>query len=144
VGNESFSNYPFSLGIASGDPRPNWVVLWTRLAPEPPAEDGRGGMPEETVPVHWEVADDENFSQIVTQETANARPGLGHSVHAVARGLEPNRNYFYRFKAGSEISPVGRTKTVPARGATVSEMRFAFASCQQTLGHRASSQRTRT
>ena len=127
----SFSNYPFNLGIASGDPRPNGVLLWTRLAPEPLAEDGRGGMPEETVPVQWEVADDENFSRIASQGTAHARPSLGHSVHAVARGLEPNRNYFYRFKAGSEISPVGRTKTVPAPGAAVSEMRFAFASCQQ-------------
>ena len=66
----SFSDYPFSLGIASGDPRPHGVVLWTRLAPEPLAEDGRGGMPGETVPVRWEVADDENFSQVVGQGTA--------------------------------------------------------------------------
>ena len=127
----SFSNYPFGLGIASGDPRPYGVVLWTRLAPEPLAGDGRGGMPEETVPVQWEVADDENFGRIVSQGTVYARPGLGHSVHAAARGLGPNRNYFYRFKAGSEISPAGRTKTLPAPGAAVSAIRFAFASRQQ-------------
>ena len=127
----TFSDYPFSLGIASGDPRPDGVVLWTRLAPEPLAEDGRGGMSEETVAVQWEVADDENFGRIVSRGTAHARSRLAHSVHVVARGLEPNRRYFYRFRAGSEISPVGRTKTVPEPGAAVSEMRFAFASCQQ-------------
>jgi alkaline phosphatase D len=125
-----FSGYPFSLGIASGDPLPEGVVLWTRLAPEPLAADGRGGMPEKSIPVRWEVAADENFSRIVRQGTARAQPELAHSVHVEVEGLEPAREYFYRFKVGSEISPVGRTKTAPAPDAAVAQMRFAFASCQ--------------
>jgi len=130
VGAPTFSDYPFSLGVASGDPLPDGFVLWTRLAPEPLAEDGGGGMPEQSVPVRWEVAADENFGWIVRQGTARARPELAHSVHVEVEGLEPAREYFYRFKAGSEISPVGRTKTAPAPGAAVAQMRFAFASCQ--------------
>jgi alkaline phosphatase D len=125
-----FSDYPFSLGVASGDPVPNGVVLWTRLAPEPLAADGRGGMPIESVRVRWEVAADENFSRIVRQGTVSARPELAHSVHVEVEGLEPARVYFYRFKTGSEISPLGRTKTAPACGSAVAQMRFAFGSCQ--------------
>jgi alkaline phosphatase D len=125
-----FSDNPFSLGIASGDPLPNGVVLWTRLAPEPLAADGRGGMPGESISVLWEVAADETFRRIVRQGTARARPELAHSVHVEVEGLEPAREYYYRFKAGSEVSPVGRTKTAPALGNAVAQIRFAFASCQ--------------
>ena len=125
-----FSGYPFSLGIASGDPLPDGVVLWTRLAPEPLAADGRGGMPEESISVRWEMAADENFSRVVHQGTVRARPELAHSVHVEVEGLEPAREYYYRFKGGSEVSPVGRTKTAPALGNAVAQMRFAFASCQ--------------
>src|SRR5215207_2773565 len=125
-----FSAYPFALGIASGDPLPDRVVLWTRLAPEPLAEDGHGGMPVENIRVQWEVAADENFSQIVSRGSALARSELAHSVHVRVEGLEPARQYFYRFKAESETSLVGRTKTAPARGSAVAQMRFAFASCQ--------------
>jgi len=125
-----FSGYPFSLGIASGDPLPDGVVLWTRLAPEPLAADGCGGMPEESISVRWEMAADENFSRVVHQGTVRARPELAHSVHVEVEGLEPTREYYYRFKAGSEVSPVGRTKTAPALGNAVAQMRFAFASCQ--------------
>jgi alkaline phosphatase D len=126
----AFSDDPFSLGIASGDPLPDGLVLWTRLAPEPLAADGRGGMPEQNVRVQWEVAEDENFGRIVSQGAARARPELAHSVHVRVKGLKPAREYFYRFKSGSEMSPVGRTRTAPARRAAVAQMRFAFASCQ--------------
>lgn len=121
---------PFTLGVASGDPLPRGVVLWTRLAPDPLAADGRGGMPASDVPVEWQVSDDERFRRIVRGGTELARRELAHSVHAEVEGLEPGREYFYRFRAGSEISPVGRTKTAPASGARVKEMSFAFASCQ--------------
>jgi alkaline phosphatase D len=126
-----FSDYPFKLGVASGDPRPDGVVLWTRLAPKPQAEGGRGGMPRQNVAVRWEVATDEKFRRVVQRGTAVARPELGHSVHVEVRGLAPRRPYFYRFKAGSETSPVGRTKTTPPLGAYTSRLSFAFASCQQ-------------
>src|ERR1043165_14495 len=73
-----FQAYPFTLGVASGDPLPDGVVLWTRLAPKP--LDG-GGMPMANVNVDWEVARDSRFSAIVQKGTAIARPELGHSVH---------------------------------------------------------------
>jgi alkaline phosphatase D len=123
-----FASYPFSLGVASGDPLPDGMLLWTRLAPDPL---NGGGMPDQEVPVRWQVAEDEGFKRVVQTGTEYARIELAHSVHAEVEGLEPGREYFYRFKAGSEISPVGRTKTAPAAGTSVAEMNFAFASCQQ-------------
>ncbi|MGI8439917.1 MAG: alkaline phosphatase D family protein [Thermoleophilaceae bacterium] len=124
-----FAGDPFSLGVASGDPLPSGVVLWTRLAPEPLAEGGSGGMPSRRVPVRWEVATDEAFRDVVAKGNTFATPELGHSVHVEVAGLRPGREYFYRFKTGPETSPVGRTKTAPALGA-VGELTFAFASCQ--------------
>ena len=81
--------------------------------------------------MRWEVAADENFRRVVRRGRRSAAPELAHSVHVEVEGLDPAREYFYRFKAGEETSPVGRTKTAPARGARVSEVKFAFASCQQ-------------
>ncbi|MBD1383344.1 alkaline phosphatase D family protein [Metabacillus arenae] len=123
-----FSNYPFTLGVASGDPLSDSVVLWTRLAPEP--LDG-GGMPNKKVPVKWEIAKDENFRRIVKRGTEVASPKLAHSVHVEVDGLKPNEVYYYRFRAGNELSPVGKTKTLPEVGSKVSSLTFAFASCQQ-------------
>ena len=117
---------PFKLGVASGDPLPDGTILWTRLAPNP--TDG-GGMPDSPVNVDWEVATDEGFTKIVQRGTETARPEYGHSVHADARGLEPAHDYFYRFRAGNEISPVGRTRTAPAPAAAPNNLRLAFASC---------------
>jgi alkaline phosphatase D len=121
-----FRTYPFPLGVASGEPLPNGVVLWTRLAPEP--LEG-GGMPMANVEVAWEVARDRGLSSIVHKGTAIARPELGHSVHVEAEGLEPAREYFYRFRVGGEVSPIGRTKTAPAEGAPVDRLRFAVCGC---------------
>ncbi len=116
VARQRFSDYPFSLGVASGDPLPDGVVLWTRLAPDPLAEDGNGGMPPLKVPVYWEIAEDEGFGKVVQSGEAFARPELAHSLHVEVGGLEPAREYFYRFRVGSELSPTGRTKTAPAPG----------------------------
>ncbi len=122
-----FTDYPFKLGIASGDPLPDGVVLWTRLAPDPL---NGGGMPEKKVPVQWQVATDEGFANVVREGMEFAYPELAHSVHVEVDGLNPASEYFYRFKAGPERSPVGRTKTAPALGAGLAEMTFAFVSCQ--------------
>ncbi|QXJ25603.1 alkaline phosphatase D family protein [Actinomadura graeca] len=116
----------FTLGVASGDPSPGGFVLWTRLAPRP--VDG-GGMPDRAVPVAWQIADDERFRQIRAAGVATARPEHGHAVHVEAGGLRPDREYFYRFRAGPEISPVGRARTAPRPGAGNRRLRFAFASC---------------
>ena len=119
---------PFTLGVASGDPLPDSVVLWTRLAPEP--LQAGGGMPRRQVPVQWEIAEDEHFRRVAARGTEHAQPDEGHSVHVEPRGLRPGREYFYRFKRGPELSPVGRTKTAPAPDADPARLAFAFASCQ--------------
>ncbi|MEI2580808.1 alkaline phosphatase D family protein [Scytonema sp. PRP1] len=122
-----FSAYPFSLGVASGEPYPRSVVLWTRLAPDPL---NGGGMPSENVPVQWQIATDEKMTQVVRSGTSYAIPELGHSVHVVVSGLQPARWYWYQFKVGNEVSPIGRTRTAPALGQRIEQFRFAFASCQ--------------
>ncbi|MEJ2857683.1 MULTISPECIES: alkaline phosphatase D family protein [unclassified Saccharothrix] len=119
---------PFTLGVASGDPRPDGVVLWTRLAPNPLDEDGLGGMPNRVVPVHWEIAEDERFRRIVRRGTEVARPQEAHSVHVEPFGLRPGAEYFYRFRAGDHISPVGRTRTAPAPW-ELQDLTMCFASC---------------
>ena len=121
-----FSAYPFTLGVASGDPLPDGIVLWTRLAPRP--LEG-GGMPMANIEVGWEVAPDPAFRTIARTGMTLARPELGHSVHVEVSGLEPGREYWYRFRAGVEISQTGRTKTAPAPGALVDRLRFAVCGC---------------
>ena len=126
LGRPLFRAYPFSLGVASGDPSPDGVVLWTRLAPEPLAG---GGMPMAAVEVGWEVASDEGMRTVVRRGTELARPELGHSVHAEVGGLGPGREYWYRFTVGGERSQVGRTRTAPAPGAPTTRLRFATCGC---------------
>ena len=127
--NESpkFLAYPFSLGVASGDPEPDGVVIWTRLSPEPLSG---GGLDPEPIQVEWEVSQDEAFSKIVQKGKCLATPQLGHSVHVELTGLSPHSWYYYRFHAGSEISPVGRTRTAPLWMDMPDKMKFAFTSCQ--------------
>jgi alkaline phosphatase D len=122
-----FDRDPFTLGIASGDPVSDGVVLWTRLAPD--ALTG-GGMGREAVDVEWLVARDDRMRDVVRSGTASALPELAHSVHVDVGGLDSDRVYWYRFRAGGAESPVGRTRTAPAAGAAPQRLRFAFASCQ--------------
>lgn len=142
VGRPRFAANPFALGVASGDPEPRGVVLWTRLAPDPLAVDGAAGMPPVRVPVRWEVAEDEAFRRVVRRGVEQAPPELGHSVHAEVAGLHPSRTYFYRFAAGDEISPVGRTRTAPEHHGGPGALAFALASCQSWAGGRYASYRT--
>lgn len=119
---------PFTLGVASGDPLPTSVLLWTRLAPRPYEADG--GLPAERVEVRWEIARDERFRRTVRRGTATAHPEFGHSVHVDVRGLAPDQGLYYRFRAGDWTSPVGRTRTAPAPGARNSSLTLAAVSCQ--------------
>ncbi|MFI8192325.1 alkaline phosphatase D family protein [Streptomyces sp. NPDC085946] len=119
---------PFTLGVASGDPLPESVVIWTRLAPEPFEADG--GLGEERVTVEWEVAVDELFGAVVRSGTATAHAEYGHSVHVDVTGLFPGSTYFYRFRVGTFISPTGRTRTAPAAFSPVSGLRLAAVACQ--------------
>ncbi|MTE18804.1 twin-arginine translocation signal domain-containing protein [Streptomyces sp. TRM43335] len=119
---------PFTLGVASGDPRPDSVVLWTRLAPEPYETDS--GMPARPVVVQWEIAHDERFRRTVRRGRVVAHPELHHAVHVEADGLLPGRDYHYRFRVGRWTSPAGRTRTAPAPGTTPAALRFGLLSCQ--------------
>ena len=121
--------YPFTLGVASGDPAPRGAVLWTRLAPDPFEADG--GMPHRRAPVGWRVAKDPRMRRVVRRGVALAVPELAHSVHVEVGGLDPGREYFFQFRYRDELSPIGRTRTAPPRNASVGSLAFAFASCQR-------------
>ena len=118
---------PFSLGVASGDPADDGFVLWTRLAPDPL---NGGGMPPQSVEVRWEVSADDEMRRIVKSGRATATADWAHAVHAEVDGLEPNREYWYRFHAGDATSGTGRTRTLPRDRDSVDRLRFAFVSCQ--------------
>ena len=122
-----YGTNPFALGIASGDPSPDGMVLWTRLAPEPLLG---GGMAPQDVLVRWQLASDEGMKKIVQRGTALATAALGHSVHVEVEGLKPARHYWYQFETNGVLSPIGRTRTMPALDARPDRLRFAFASCQ--------------
>lgn len=121
--------YPFTLAVASGDPLPDAVVIWTRLAPDPFVRFG--GMPQANVAVQWQVAEDEHFRRIVRSGRATARPEYSHTVHVDVRGLRPWRPYFYRFRVGRHVSPVGRTRTAPSASQRPQAISLALASCQK-------------
>ncbi len=115
---------PFQIGVAAGDPTPDGFVIWTRLAIDPL---NGGGMPNEPVAVHWEVAEDEKFANLAAFGKTSAVPDWGHSVHVEVEGLKPDRWYFYRFRVGMDQSPVGRARTFPTPEAQTKKLNFAFA-----------------
>lgn len=124
-----FASNPFTLGVASGDPDHEGMVLWTKLAPEP-LELG-GGMPQGAfTEVTWEVATDEAMADVVQSGTALATPHLGHTLHIETRGLEPGHWYWYRFRVDEYASPIGRTRTMPRDHDLPERLRFAVTSCQ--------------
>lgn len=119
--------YPFSLGVASGSPLPDSVILWTRILADP--LDAASTAPV-ALSVRWEVAEDEGFRRIAAKGVASAVPALAHSVHVDVTGLAPARWYWYRFMLGDAVSPVGRTRTAPAPDAMPALLKLAVASCQ--------------
>ncbi len=122
---------PFTLGVASGDPTATGVVLWTRLAVDPLADDGRGGMPSAAYPVTWQLATEPRFRNIVRSGRVQVGPELGHSAHVEVEGLEPGREYWYRFRTGGHVSPAARTTTAPAPRSFGPPLTLAVASCAQ-------------
>ncbi|MFF6792308.1 alkaline phosphatase D family protein [Streptomyces filamentosus] len=117
----------FLHGIASGDPLPDGVLLWTRVTPSPEAVPGSGLGAD--VRVDWEVAEDRSFARVVASGTATATAAADHTVKADVRGLRPATPYFFRFTAGSAVSATGRTRTAPAADAAVPGVRFGVVSC---------------
>jgi alkaline phosphatase D len=119
---------PFGLGVASGDPIPDGVVLWTRLVRDPL---DAGSMGDGRVQVGWQIASDPSFRRVVRAGSAAARPGLAHSLHVDVRGLDSGRDYWYRFRAGRHVSSAGHTRTAAsANGDSASRLRFGIANCQ--------------
>jgi alkaline phosphatase D len=127
-----FKEFPFSLGVAAGDPAPDGFVLWTRLAPMP--LKARGGMSRKPIPVRFDIATDPQMTAIVRTGTATSHIETAHALHVEVDGLEPGRDYFYRFRAGDADSAVGRARTLPAPNAAVDRIKFASAGCQQWEG----------
>ncbi|MEV0620391.1 alkaline phosphatase D family protein [Nonomuraea sp. NPDC050404] len=123
---------PFTLGIASGEPLPDGVVLWTRLAVDPLGTDPRrpGGMAPRAVEVSWQLAEDERFTRGLRQGSIRALPVWAHSVHVRVTGLRAGADYYYRFKASGTQSAVGRTRTADDPLST-RPVRFAVANCQR-------------
>jgi alkaline phosphatase D len=124
----AFTEFPFTLGVASGMPRPDSIVLWTRLAPRPHEPDGGAGADD--IVVRWDLAEDERFTRGLRSGTVVARAEHAHSVHVAVTSLSPGRVWYYRFVAGDATSPIGRTRTAPAGDAPVDRLRFVLASCQ--------------
>jgi len=118
---------PFTLGVGSGSPTHDSLVLWTRLH----VPGFFGGLGPAPVAVRWEMAHDEQFSRIVQRGVASASTELAHSVHVEVTGLAADRWYFYRFMAGDAVSPVGRTRTFPQPDALAARLRLGYASCQK-------------
>lgn len=117
----------FTLGVASGDPRPTSVMLWTRLAPDPL---NGGGLTDKNIPVTWDVATDEGMTNIIATGSAVAKLASGHTVHVQAGNLPPNSWLYYRFTAMGQSSRIGRTRTFPQDNMMVNHLRFGLTSCQ--------------
>jgi alkaline phosphatase D len=123
-----FDINPFSLGVASGSPTHDSVVLWTRLIDAGLLKQNFDNKP---IAVRWEVADDDKFNRIVQSGQYLATPDLAHSVHVEVQNLQSDRWYFYRFMAGDAVSSIGKTRTFPKAGAVADKLRIAYASCQR-------------
>ncbi len=120
-----FDADPFALGVASGSPTHDTVVLWTRLL----GADAQA-LTAGDITVRWEMAQDAQFTQGLRSGQATAPAELAHAVHVEVPGLEPDRWYHYRFMAGDAVSPTGRTRTFAAPGTPARKLRLAYASCQ--------------
>ncbi|MEU7294731.1 alkaline phosphatase D family protein [Streptomyces exfoliatus] len=117
----------FLHGVASGDPLPDGVLLWTRVTPTPEAVPGSGLGPD--VQVGWEIAEDRGFARVVASGTTTASAASDHTVKADVRGLRPATSYWFRFTADSVVSPAARTRTAPAVDAAAPGVRFGVVSC---------------
>ncbi|OLT47411.1 alkaline phosphatase [Gordonia sp. CNJ-863] len=122
----------FAHGVASGDPLPDAVILWTRITQSPASTPGSGvGQP---CSVRWEIARDAGFGAIVGSGVEQTSAEKDFTVKVDATGLSPRTTYHYRFTvtsgpAAGAVSPVGHTRTAPATGADVARLRFGVVSC---------------
>ncbi|MBS6414602.1 MAG: alkaline phosphatase D family protein [Lawsonella sp.] len=138
-----YSTKVFVHGVASGDPAPNAVILWTRVTQQPTWTPGSlRGTP---VKVKWEVCPQvgrsRRFGSAVRSGIVTTDKNRDFTVKVDATGLQPNTRYLYRFTvldgpAAGAVSPVGATKTAPALNSMPERVRFAFLSCSNwEAGH---------
>jgi len=121
------TNRYFEHGVASGDPYPDSVVLWTRVTPTASAQPGSGNGPR--VSVRWQVARDSRFRDVVSQGSFATGPARDHTVKLDAGRLRRGSTYFCRFLYKGVSSPLGRTRTAPAHHASPRNLRFGVVSC---------------
>jgi alkaline phosphatase D len=124
---KKFEKNPFSLGVASGSPGAQSIVLWTRLIDDQLASPN---LHSEPIAVKWELAEDSQFKKMIQSGVSLAVPALAYSVHVEVNGLPSNQWFFYRFQTGNVVSDVGRTRTLPAPNDLVDKLRMSYASCQ--------------
>lgn len=122
---------PFTLGVASGDPQPDNVLLWTRLTSPLAVLGEADGAALPPLRLRWELAHDPQFRQLVRSGEAMALPEWGHGVHVQVNGLAPDCWYFYRFMLGRAVSATGRCRTAPAPHSLPQRLRLAYACCQR-------------
>lgn len=113
----------FSHGIASGDPTPTQIILWTRITPDDASID--------FVSVRWEISKDKAFSSIFKSGSVKTSSVRNWTVKIDATGLDPNHIYYYRFVVGPSVSPIGKTRTLPdtSTDSGLDSVRFAVVSC---------------
>nr|WP_315591886.1 alkaline phosphatase D family protein [uncultured Cupriavidus sp.] len=116
-------NFNFAHGVASGDPRPESVIVWTRI------EGNNGKRP---VVVRLQVSTQQDFSaqSLIINQPLMARPEWDYTIRNKVTGLSAGSRYFYRFLLGNRASTVGRTRTAAAASTALAQLRFAFVSCQ--------------
>ncbi|MDK8265360.1 alkaline phosphatase D [Pseudomonas sp. SORGH_AS199] len=119
---------PFTLGVASGDPATDGFVIWTRLAPDPLAEDGLGGL-HGPVKAGWEVALDPGLRQVVQRGVIQAQPQSAFCLSIPLTGLLAGRPYWYRFTALGHQSRIGRATTLPPSASAPQRLKLVAASC---------------
>lgn len=117
--------FPFS--VASGDPTESSVIIWSKLGR---STNDFKHISLTPIPITWYFYDDPELQNLIYQGKYNTDPQLSHSIHIDVRNLEPNRSYWYQFRVGQCFSPVGRTKTLPAKTTDIESCQFSIVSCQ--------------
>ncbi|MEO5652661.1 MAG: alkaline phosphatase D family protein [Marmoricola sp.] len=117
----------FAHGVASGDPRPTSVVLWTRVTPTAASRPGSGAGP--IVTVRWQVSASSSFTRVLRSGRFRTGPRRDHTVKLDVTGLKPGRTYYYRFLYKRQRSKVGRTRTAPATTSSPANLRLGVVSC---------------
>ena len=118
----------FPQGLASGDPRPDRVILWTRLEPT-----GAKTSPNDDTEIEFVIAKDESLKEIVARGKVKAEAAVDHTLRVIPTGLEAGRAYYYRFEYAGTTTRVGRTRTAPSPDSDI-PVRYAFCSCQDYIG----------